>query len=76
MVALTGSRFMSGIRGCETGVYEVGSYPFGFIGPVFIMWRSMRTSGVSQPSDTLPTESKSKSKRKHKQKKENGEINE
>lgn len=67
---------MSGIRGCETGVYEVGSYPFGFIGPVFIIWRSMRASGASQLSDTLPTESKAKGKRKHKQKKENGEINE
>ena len=72
MVALTSSRFMSGIRGCETGVYEVGSYPFGYIGPVFVIWRAKRVA-----SDTLqssPTESKSKAKRKHKQKKENGEI--
>ena len=68
---------MSGIRGCETGVYEVGSYPFGFIGPVSIIWRAMRVaSGASQSSDTLPMESKSKGKRKHKQKKENGEIDE
>src|SRR6266702_611563 len=77
MMALTSSRFMSGIRGCETGVYEVGSYPLGYIGPVFIIWRAMTVlSGASQPPDTIPTESKPKGKRKHKQTKENGEINE
>jgi hypothetical protein len=78
MMALTSSRFMSGIRGCETGVYEVGSYPFGYIGPVFIIWRAMTVaSSASQSSDTFPTESKPKGKRKHKQtKKEKSEINE
>jgi hypothetical protein len=75
MVALTSSRFMSGIRGCETGVYEVGSYPFGYIGPVFIIWRAKRVApDTSQSSETLATESKSRVKRKHKQKKVNGEI--
>ncbi len=68
---------MSGVRGCESGLYGVGSYPFGYIGPVFIIWRAMTvTSGASQVPDTLPTASKSKGKRKHKQPKENGEINE
>ncbi|KAI9443101.1 POP1-domain-containing protein [Lactarius indigo] len=65
-------RFMSGIRGCETGVYEVGSYPLGYIGPVFIIWRAMTAApGASQTPDTFPKESKPKGKRKHKQAKEN-----
>lgn len=74
MMALTISRFMSGIRGCETGIYEVGSYPFGYIGPVFIIWQAM--SVASQPPDIIPTESNPKGKRKQKQKKEKSEINE
>ncbi|KAH8998691.1 POP1-domain-containing protein [Lactarius akahatsu] len=58
-------RYMSGIRGCETCVYEVGSYPLGYIGPVFIIWRAMAVApGASQPPDTFPTRSKPKGKRK------------
>ncbi|KAI9456168.1 POP1-domain-containing protein [Russula earlei] len=49
-------RFLSGVRGLETAVYEAQSYPFGYIGPISIIWRPMDTvSQASQATDVSPT---------------------
>lgn len=76
VVALTRSRFLSGIRGWETAFYEAGSYPFGYIGPTFIIWKAVATAfHTSQPTGVSPDGSKTKGKRKRGQaKRENGEI--
>lgn len=71
-MTLTRRRFLSGIRGIETTIYEAGLYPFGYIGPVFVIWRATTTaSRDSQPAENTlkPT-----GKRKRKQaKKSSGE---
>ncbi len=74
-MALTGRRFLTGVRGLETAIYEAGSYPFGYIGPIFIIWRAMVTSSHdSQPTEDFSATSKPTSKRKRKQsKKSSGE---
>ena len=66
-MALTRRRFLSGIRGIETTIYEAGLYPFGYIGPVFVIWRA--TTTASQPAENP---SKPTSKRKRKQAKSSG----
>ena len=77
-VALTRSRFISGIRGLETAIYEVGSYPFVYIGPIFIIWQAVVTTSRAsqpQPTEVSPTASIPRGKRKRKQaKKSNGWI--
>ena len=71
-MALTRRRFLSGVRGLETTIYEVGLYPFGYIGPVFVIWRAMTTA--SQPAEDPSATSKPTGKRKRKQaKKSSGE---
>jgi hypothetical protein len=46
----------------------VGLYPFGYIGPVFVIWRAMTTaSHDSQPAEDHSAMSKPTSKRKRKQ---------
>jgi hypothetical protein len=74
-MALTRRRFLSGVRGLEITVYEVGLYPFGYIGPVFVIWRAKTTaSHDSQPAEDPSATSKPTSKRKRKQaKKSSGE---
>jgi hypothetical protein len=74
-MALTRRRFLSGIRGLETTIYEVGLYPLGYIGPVFVIWRAMITaSHDSQTVEDPSATSKPKRKRKRKQaKKSSGE---
>jgi hypothetical protein len=74
-MTLIGHRFLSGIRGLETTIYEVGLYPFGYIGPIFVIWRAMTTaSHDSQPAEDPSATSKHASKRKRKQaKKSSGE---
>ena len=63
-MVLTRRRFLSGVRGLETTIYEVGLYPFGYIGPVFVIWRPMTTAS----HDPQPAENpKPTSKRKRKQ---------
>lgn len=32
-------RYSTGVRTCDTKMYKPKQYPFGFIGPVIIMWR-------------------------------------
>ncbi|KAH9969481.1 NUC188 domain-containing protein [Russula dissimulans] len=34
--------FLSGVRGLETSIYEARSYPFGYIGPIFIIWQAKK----------------------------------
>jgi hypothetical protein len=74
-MVLTRRRFLSGVRGLETTIHEVGLYPFGYIGPVFVIWRAMTTaSHDSQPAENPSAISKPTSKRKRKQaKKSSGE---
>ena len=74
-MALTRRRFLSGVRGLETAIYEVGLYPFGYIGPVFVIWRAMTTaSHDSQPAEGPSATSNPTGKRKRKQaKKSSGE---
>ncbi len=73
-MALTWRRFLSGIRGLETAIYEVGSYPFGYIGPIFIIWRAtVTTSHDPRSAEDSSTASKPTSKRKRKQAKSSGE---
>ncbi|KAI0304514.1 ribonucleases P/MRP protein subunit POP1-domain-containing protein [Multifurca ochricompacta] len=61
-------RFLSGIRGWETAIYESESYPFGYIGPIFILWRAMTTvSHTSQPAGVSPTAFKPKGNPRRKQ---------
>ena len=74
-MALTRRRFLSGVRGLETTIYEAGLYPFGYIGPVFVIWRAMTTASHEfQPSEGPSTTSKPMGKRKRKQaKKSSGE---
>ena len=66
---------MSGVRGLETTIYEVGLYPFGYIGPVFVIWRAMTTAfHDSQPAEDPSATPKLTSKRKRKRaKKSSGE---
>ncbi|KAI0259821.1 POP1-domain-containing protein [Gloeopeniophorella convolvens] len=57
-------RFLSGVRACETCIYEVGLYPYGYIGPLFVMWRARAPStGSSTPSTSQP-QATAKRKRK------------
>ena len=74
-MALTRRRFLSGVRGIETTIYEVGLYPFGYIGPAFVIWRAMTTaSHHSQRAEDPSATSKPTGKRKRKQaKKSSGE---
>jgi ribonuclease P/MRP protein subunit POP1 len=76
VVTLTSSRFLSGIRGWETAIYEAESYPFGYIGPTFIIWKAMSTgSHTSQSRGVSPTVTKSKGNRKREQaKRKDSEI--
>jgi hypothetical protein len=67
-MALTRRRFLSGVRGLETTIYEVGLYPFGYIGPIFVIWRAIATAPhdsqpVEEPSGTSQPTSKRKRKR-------------
>ncbi|KAH9971933.1 ribonucleases P/MRP protein subunit POP1-domain-containing protein [Lactifluus volemus] len=63
-------RFLSGIRGWETAIYEAGSYPFGCIGPIFIIWKATATgSHTPQPTDASPTASKPRRNQKREREK-------
>ncbi|KAI0300399.1 ribonucleases P/MRP protein subunit POP1-domain-containing protein [Russula brevipes] len=61
-------RFLSGVRAQETTVYEAGSYPFGYIGPISVIWRAKSTTShaSSQPTEVSPTASRPTGKRKRK----------
>ncbi|KAH9998011.1 ribonucleases P/MRP protein subunit POP1-domain-containing protein [Russula vinacea] len=59
----TSKRFLSGIRGLETTIYEAGSYPFGYIGPIFIIWRAIAAASHGSQPEVPPTTSKRKRKK-------------
>src|ERR1700752_4040954 len=48
-------------------MYEAGSYPFGYIGPISIIWQALATASYGvQPTKVPSTASKPISKRKRK----------
>jgi hypothetical protein len=54
-------------------MYEAGSYPFGYIGPISIIWKAMATASSSEPTKDSSAAPKLTGKRKRKQaKKSNG----
>jgi hypothetical protein len=57
-------------------VYEAGSYPFGYIGPIFVIWQAMATASHSTESTEVPSiASKPTGKRKRKQPKKSNSEN-
>ncbi|CCL99258.1 uncharacterized protein FIBRA_01273 [Fibroporia radiculosa] len=74
------ARFLAGARAYETHIYSYGSYPFGLISPVSIIWRPVcrLNEATSQPEflESAPTDAPSKRKRKGKGKGKEKERNE
>ncbi|KAJ6508878.1 NUC188 domain-containing protein [Mycena sanguinolenta] len=44
-------RYLPGARTIDTHIHEPGQYPFGFIGPVTILWRPIPVSLKSRPEN-------------------------
>ena len=57
-------------------MYEAGSYPFGYIGPISIIWQVMATASLGpQSTEVSSTASKPTGKRKRKQAKKSNSEN-
>ena len=56
-------------------MYEAGSYPFGYIGPISIIWKVMATASSSEHTKDSSTASKPTGKRKRKQAKKSKSKN-
>jgi len=70
---LTTARFLSGVRGLETAIYEPRSYPFGYIGPISIIWQATATASQSQPTEVSPATKPAGPRKRKKAKMGNGE---
>ncbi|TFY75477.1 hypothetical protein EWM64_g8533 [Hericium alpestre] len=57
-------RFIGGVRACETVLYRPQSYPFGFIGPVTVIWRTLPVPLPPAIANTAPQQKSGKSKRR------------
>lgn len=48
---------MTGGRACEAHVYKHGSYPFGLLGPITILWQPLPREDSSSPNHEPPAQS-------------------
>lgn len=78
-------RYITGARTCDIKMYRPRQYPFGFIGPVVVMWRprergaAQNEEGADEGEHHAPTEksleaTQKKPRRKRGKKKQDGQL--
>ena len=55
-------RFLTGARACDTHMYQRGTYPFGLVAPITVLWQPAQPSTSSGGKQSKPTNKTSNSK--------------